>query len=309
MSDGIGIDTIWLRGLRKGGGLLAFYLSLAVLPGATWAQTGFTTPFQVTAGAPILNEFGQIIQGDSSVPLSERPLVQILELGGEILPPQANGDPQNALLEGGETSIGTLVAPVLVNSGLFGASIAQPRPSESLQVFVRVYNNTTTSNSLFYADSTNTMAVSGNTPFIAYMGPMTNILHPGRDTDGDGMPDWWEHLNFAGDPTGGNASEDYDGDGQAALNEYIAGTDPFDAASTFAITSIEALPSGEILAWSSVSARKYRVEYSTNLVFGEYFTLPGAGDLDATPPVNTFTNTFLPESAPVYYRARVRLAD
>ena len=49
-----------------------------------------------------------------------------------------------------------------------------------------------------------------------------------KDTDGDGMPDWWEiQYNFnINDPS--DASEDFDDDGYTNLQEYQAGTDPTD---------------------------------------------------------------------------------
>jgi subtilisin family serine protease len=49
------------------------------------------------------------------------------------------------------------------------------------------------------------------------------------DSDGDGLPDWWEeaHDLDAGDPNGANgAYGDADGDGLTNLGEYLAGTDP-----------------------------------------------------------------------------------
>lgn len=324
-----GLRLVWIG---------AVTLLLLNLP-EVWAQSGFTTPLQVAAGEPILNEFGQVIEGDADTDPAERPLVQILLFEGEILPPDANGEPQNDLLEGGESSIGTLVSPALQNPGLFASAIASPRPEDDLQVFVRVYNKPTISNSLFYADSTNIMTVSGNTSLFAYMGGMTNILHPDRDTDADGLPDWWEHLNFAGDPVGIDPDVDYDGDTMTAMEEYIAGSDPFDAQSSFVITSIQPLYSdsytehvwtnttpddedygavytqriyevdGEILSWPSLAGRQYRLEYATNIVSGGFASLPEADELDATPPVNAFTNTYLPESIPVYYRARVKMAE
>lgn len=48
------------------------------------------------------------------------------------------------------------------------------------------------------------------------------------DTDGDGIPDWWEleHGLDPLDPT--DAHIDHDGDGFTALEEYLAGTNPRD---------------------------------------------------------------------------------
>ncbi|HMP89555.1 MAG TPA: S8 family serine peptidase [Kiritimatiellia bacterium] len=48
------------------------------------------------------------------------------------------------------------------------------------------------------------------------------------DTDGDGMPDWWEFIHF-GSITGGVAGADPDGDGLTNLQEFQNGTDPFNA--------------------------------------------------------------------------------
>jgi len=154
------------------------------------------------------------------------------------------------------------------------------------------------------------------------------------------LPDWWEHLHAAGDPTGLDPHVDYDGDGQTARDEFIAGTDPFDAASVFLITTVHPLYAdtaeeivwtdedpqsdtygmvftqtihevvGNVLSWPSVGGRAYRVEYATNLVSDAFVQLPGATNLPATPPVNVFTNTPLPEEySPVYYRARVWIEE
>ncbi len=52
---------------------------------------------------------------------------------------------------------------------------------------------------------------------------ITVIIPP--DTDGDGLPDWWEELHFGG-PTAANLHDDSDGDGLTNLEEFTRGTDP-----------------------------------------------------------------------------------
>jgi hypothetical protein len=46
-----------------------------------------------------------------------------------------------------------------------------------------------------------------------------------RDTDGDGMPDWWE-IQYGLDPNLADAAGDADNDGVSNLDEYNAGTNP-----------------------------------------------------------------------------------
>lgn len=324
----------WVNRLRVGAGFVSCLGVLFVYEAR--GQGTMPTPLDIHSPESIYNEFGAIIKGDSTTPEGENPLVHILYVGGGIQPSATNGAPLNTIVEGGETYIGNLIAPSILGQGLFAASIDDPRPPEGSELFVRVYNDATYSNSLFYADSTNIMVVAGNTVLEAYLGPMTNIIDSTRDTDVDEIPDYWEHLKTGGNPTGLVASVDDDGDGATALDEYVAGTDPFDEASTFLITAIDPLYSetnyvehvwtnpetevthtqrvyaveGEILSWPSVGGRAYRVVYTTNLVVGPYAQLPGATNLPATPPVNVYTNKIIPDvEVPVYYGARVWMVE
>ena len=67
------------------------------------------------------------------------------------------------------------------------------------------------------------------------------------DTDGNGLPDWWE-LQYFHVLTGTDPNADPDHDGVSNLNEYLAGTNPTNAASYFHIVSVTRGSPTKILA-------------------------------------------------------------
>ena len=90
----------------------------------------------------------------------------------------------------------------------------------------------------------------------------TATIAPGTDSDGDGIADAWELLNF-GNLTTANATSDFDHDGSTDLQEYLAGTNPRDPNDNLRITAIThgASPSTYVtLAWTSQPSRFYRLE-------------------------------------------------
>jgi hypothetical protein len=101
----------------------------------------------------------------------------------------------------------------------------------------------------------------------------TDTIAPGADTDGDGLPDAWELLNFGS--LSATAGGDPDGDGMSNRQEYLAGTDPNNALSNLRITAISAQPFGSsvTLTWTSVSNRFYLVQ--------KELSLPGPGWFDS----------------------------
>ena len=95
------------------------------------------------------------------------------------------------------------------------------------------------------------------------------------DSDGDGVPDeyvdglaaWMESEGL--DPSGYDASADYDGDGSSNYAEYAAGTDPFDENDLLRITAFSKTPENEgglpVLSFEYSGGRIYCVASSTNL--------------------------------------------
>lgn len=84
------------------------------------------------------------------------------------------------------------------------------------------------------------------------------------DLDLDGMPDDWEvmHSLLAGID---DSAVDADGDGQANRDEYLAGTDPQDAASVFAITGMTGPVAGSLsITWHGVAGKRYRISTATD---------------------------------------------
>ena len=74
---------------------------------------------------------------------------------------------------------------------------------------------------------------------------------------------------------------DSDGDGIPDAAERLAGTNPFDATSTFRIRTVQAAADGAHIEFPTVAGQTYRVEYCEDLAKGQWFILldhiPGTG--------------------------------
>ncbi len=123
------------------------------------------------------------------------------------------------------------------------------------------------------------------------------------DADGNGLPDWWE-LQYFGHLTGTDPNADPDHDGMNNLAEWIAGTNPTNAASVLRLTLVSATNvSGAVVNWSSVAGKNYWLERSTNLATG--FNTVVATNLAATAPTNTLSDTAILPGNTRFYRVGV----
>ena len=124
------------------------------------------------------------------------------------------------------------------------------------------------------------------------------------DTDNNGLPDWWE-LEYFGHLTGTDPNADPDHDGMSNLAEWVAGTNPTNAASCLRLTLLSAGNSnGIVLSWPSVAGKTYSLERTTNLLTG--FDSILYTNIITTAPTNTATDTAVLPGSARFYRVSVQ---
>lgn len=96
---------------------------------------------------------------------------------------------------------------------------------------------------------------------------------------------------------------DRDQDGMSDGLELIAGTEPMRESSVFKMQA-SMTTEGAALSWASASNRTYTLQRGTDVMVPESFTNI-VTDLPATPPVNSYTNSFT-ETGPFFYRLQVK---
>ena len=119
--------------------------------------------------------------------------------------------------------------------------------------------------------------------------PVDFVVHSAADGDGDGMPDAWERIHFAGtgQPMGGPL-DDWDGDRMPNREEYLAGTIPTNRKSLLRFERMSMLSDNRcVLTWQSVVGKQYGLWAGSNIIAG--LTHRMTSNLLADPPLNTYT--------------------
>ncbi|QHI70617.1 hypothetical protein [Tichowtungia aerotolerans] len=124
-------------------------------------------------------------------------------------------------------------------------------------------------------------AVAASFSPASYIPPI--VADDESDSDADGMADAWE-IQLFGSMGAADGTADFDGDGFSVAQEFVAGTDPFDADSYLRITGVT-----DELRWKSVQGKRYRVLTTTNLSEGAWMVeasgIPG-GFSESSHPVS-----------------------
>jgi hypothetical protein len=132
---------------------------------------------------------------------------------------------------------------------------------------------------------------------------------------GDGIPDNWKiHYFNSTNAVNGGATNDWDHDGMINRDEYIAGTDPTNANSSFKLF-IEGVDSNTDVRFPALQAdsnycaglgRYYLIEYSTNLLFPNCWTgIQNYTSISASGQTVIYTNST--PDAQRFYRSKVWL--
>jgi hypothetical protein len=126
------------------------------------------------------------------------------------------------------------------------------------------------------------------------------------DLDGDDMDDDWEIEFFGGtNVANGGAEDDFDMDGFSNLEEFIAGINPTNSGSVFAVEEPGPSPAGFVINWTAVPEREYAVYWAKSLSDGFDPVTPGYLPY----PQNSYTDTVHTVEGCGFYYIDVRLKD
>jgi formylglycine-generating enzyme required for sulfatase activity len=129
-------------------------------------------------------------------------------------------------------------------------------------------------------------------------------LYAGTESGVNVTPGTLYFDNFAATPNASVLDDDDDGDGLGSLAEYIAGTNPTNGNSRFAVSNSGPTPSGYVLNWNAIEGRVYTVEWTDHLTNG-FQTL----ESNIAYPQNSYTDTVHSAEEGGFYSLKVELEN
>ncbi len=129
----------------------------------------------------------------------------------------------------------------------------------------------------------------------------TDVVTPGADSDGDGIPDAWE-LSQVGGLDRMTATSNLDGDLASDREEYLADTDPMTGGDELRVTGFSASADGTsgTITWTTRPTRVYRIEERLGLDLGLAWGDAGFGWMRPDPGA-TSTRTLIATPAAQRY--------
>lgn len=189
------------------------------------------------------------------------------------------------------------ISPSGVVEVVTGTSTSFLMTTETYYYIANIYTNSVSIGGAFGMSSTNYTwfnLPTGGTIYVTFAPTLA----------AKGTPYWWLAFHKLTNAAWNvEETRDTDGDGSAAWEEYVAGTDPTNIASVFEITDVLPTPGAKAaLRWTSVTNKLYAVHSTTNLP-GVFHSV--ISNISATAPVNTWTSS-LPIPERIFYRVEAQ---
>lgn len=246
--------------------------------------------------------------GETNVPLGLTNVVAISAGGTHNLALQSNG----RVVAWGDNSVGQTNVPAsLSNVVAISAGLTHSMALTTDGVVV-VWGDNSSGQADVPTDLTNVIAVGGG---ALHSLALVSTTPPGGgggsvsfvEFSGDGsplsVPQKWLDAHGV---SAADLDADQDQDGLSALAEYIAGSDPQDAASVFSIDEAVSASGETFVSFQSETGRVYTLEIRSGVQSGTWSAVSGQIDVPGTGATMTLSDS-VPPSTPHYYRVRVAL--
>jgi subtilisin family serine protease len=240
----------------------------------------------------VYNNVAGNVNGTLQSPSDWIPAISISQTDGQTLISRISASGSNSV----SATVVNAVDPTAIYEYLDGTSMATPHVSGALAFAAVNFPNDTPAQRIqrILANVTPVPSLAGS----VITGGRLNLARI-VDSNTNSLPDWWEQQ-FFGQLIGTNVVADPDQDGANTLAEWLAGTNPTNAASSLRLTATRGAANTVQFQWPSTAGRFYRLLGATHPA-GPFSPL--STNIAATVPLNTLTNSMTTPQR--YYRLQI----